>query len=89
MSLLLACWGWAALVSLGSFAAAALACDGRIRGSSWIRLGLGLVVLLGPAGTLLVWWLLAGVLADVRSERRRRLANRSRVPVARVRAAQT
>jgi hypothetical protein len=46
-------WTVSAAITFGSFALFSLYFDGRVTMSTWIRLALGLMLLIGPLGTAL------------------------------------
>ncbi|MDO3378995.1 hypothetical protein [Geoalkalibacter halelectricus] len=83
--LTLAClWPLAALTTLTLYAGASFAFDGRLTLSSWIRLWLAVMVILGPMGTLLTLRFLISLGFEVRREtlrlRRLRTAAQADLP---------
>lgn len=64
-------WISGSLASLLLYMGASLLFDGKIAFSSWIWLGLGVVALLGPLGTLLTVRFLRQIAAEVRREKER------------------
>jgi hypothetical protein len=65
MLTLLLVWGGAAILNVMLFAAVALAHDGRVVFTTWVRGGLTVMGLLGPVGTLLTAAFLWRLVAEV------------------------